>query len=133
MLCVSVATKASFSAQKLKIEVLNVHEIFAPAHHIIFMEHIPNGELFDVLASQEPSVAGKPLAEGTSRRILRDVISGMAECYRFGVTHRDFATNLAFFALFFFGLTLIVTIGVCETSCFRGYLATEKPQRRLLA
>ena len=89
MLCVSVATKASFSAQKLKIEVLNVHEIFAPAHHIIFMEHIPNGELFDVLASQEPSVAGKPLAEGTSRRILRDVISGMAECYRFGVTHRD--------------------------------------------
>ena len=53
------------------------------------MEHIPNGELFDVLASQEPSVAGKPLAEGTSRRILRDVISGMAECYRFGVMHRD--------------------------------------------
>lgn len=74
---------------KYELIVLNVHEIFAPAHHIIFMEHIPNGELFDVLASQEPSVAGKPLAEGTSRRILRDVISGMAECYRFGVTHRD--------------------------------------------
>jgi len=74
---------------KYELIVLNVHEIFAPAHHIIFMEHIPNGELFDVLASPEPSVAGKPLAEGTSRRILRDVISGMAECYRFGVTHRD--------------------------------------------
>ena len=70
-------------------EVMNVHEIFAPAHHIVFMEHIPNGELFDVLASQEASVAGKPLTEGTSRRILRDLISGMSECYRFGVTHRD--------------------------------------------
>ena len=69
--------------------VLDVHEILSPAHHIIFMEHIPNGELFDVLASPEPSVAGKPLSEGTSRRILQDVISGMAECYRYGVTHRD--------------------------------------------
>ena len=69
--------------------VLDVHAHLSPAHHIIFMEHIPNGELFDVLASPEPSVAGKPLSEGTSRRILRDVISGMAECYRFGVTHRD--------------------------------------------
>ena len=69
--------------------VLDVHELFSPAHHIIFMEHIPNGELFDVLASPEPSVAGKPLSEGTSRRILQDVISGMAECYRYGVTHRD--------------------------------------------
>lgn len=79
----------SIGNPKVLTKVLNVHEIFAPAHHIIFMEHIPNGELFDVLASPEPSVAGKPLAEGTSRRILRDVISGMAECYRFGVTHRD--------------------------------------------
>mmetsp|Transcript_54998 Transcript_54998/g.103032 ORF Transcript_54998/g.103032 Transcript_54998/m.103032 type:complete len:389 (-) Transcript_54998:58-1224(-) len=69
--------------------VLDVQEKFSPAHHIIFMEHIPNGELFDVLASPEPSVAGKPLSEGTSRRILQDVISGMAECYRYGVTHRD--------------------------------------------
>ena len=69
--------------------VLDVHETLSPAHHIIFMEHIPNGELFDVLASPEESVAGKPLSEGTSRRILHDVISGMAECYRYGVTHRD--------------------------------------------
>ncbi|CAJ1365863.1 unnamed protein product [Effrenium voratum] len=74
---------------KYELIVLNVHGIFAPAHHIIFMEHIPNGELFDVLASQEPSVAGKPLNEGTSRRFLKDIISGMAECYRYGVTHRD--------------------------------------------
>ncbi|CAE7751397.1 CIPK11 [Symbiodinium sp. CCMP2456] len=74
---------------KYEMIVLDVHEILSPAHHIIFMEHIPNGELFDVLASPEPSVAGKPLSEGTSRRILHDVISGMAECYRYGVTHRD--------------------------------------------
>ncbi|CAE7236269.1 CIPK20 [Symbiodinium pilosum] len=74
---------------KYEMIVLDVHELFSPAHHIIFMEHIPNGELFDVLASPEPSVAGKPLSEGTSRRILQDVISGMAECYRYGVTHRD--------------------------------------------
>ncbi|CAE7258949.1 CIPK11 [Symbiodinium necroappetens] len=74
---------------KYEMIVLDVHETLSPAHHIIFMEHIPNGELFDVLASPEESVAGKPLSEGTSRRILHDVISGMAECYRYGVTHRD--------------------------------------------
>eukprot|EP00928_Gymnodinium_smaydae_P053604 TRINITY_DN37556_c0_g1_i1.p1 TRINITY_DN37556_c0_g1~~TRINITY_DN37556_c0_g1_i1.p1 ORF type:complete len:404 (-),score=92.59 TRINITY_DN37556_c0_g1_i1:136-1347(-) len=74
---------------KYELVVLDINSLFAPAHHIIFMEHIPNGELFDVLASPEPSVAGKPLSDGTSRRFLHGVISGMAECYRFGVTHRD--------------------------------------------
>lgn len=69
--------------------VLNVGAQFPHAKHIIFMEHIPNGELFDLLASGEPSVAGKPVSEGTSRRFLHDIIQGMAECYKFGVTHRD--------------------------------------------
>jgi len=69
--------------------VLDVSSHFSPAHHIIFMEHIPNGEMFELLASQEPSVAGRPVSEGTSRRFLHDVINGMAECYKFGVTHRD--------------------------------------------
>jgi serine/threonine protein kinase len=69
--------------------VLNVQGHLAPAHHIIFMEHVPNGELFELLSSQEPSAAGKPLSEGTIRRFLRDLIHGMAECYRFGITHRD--------------------------------------------
>lgn len=68
---------------------LDVKDHFAPAHHIIFMENIPNGELFELLASQEPSVKGKPVSEGTMRRFLHDVIRGMAECYRFGITHRD--------------------------------------------
>merc|ERR1712217_855353 len=62
---------------------------FEPAKHIIFMEHIPNGELFEILASPEDAVAGRPVSEGTSRRFLQDVISGMGECYKFGVTHRD--------------------------------------------
>jgi len=74
---------------KFEMIVLDVFPVLSPAHHIIIMEHIPNGELFDVLASPEPSVVGRPISEGTSRRILRDIISGMAECYRFGVTHRD--------------------------------------------
>jgi len=53
------------------------------------MEQVPNGELFDLVTSVEPSVKGKPVSEGTSRRFLHDVISGMAECYRYGLTHRD--------------------------------------------
>lgn len=69
--------------------VLDVNENFAPANHIILMENVPNGELFELLASQESSVAGKPVSEGTMRRFLRDLIRGMAECYRFGITHRD--------------------------------------------
>ena len=71
------------------VVVLDVKEQFAPAQHMIIMDHIPNGEVFEVLASSEPSVAGKPLSEGTSRRFLHDLIAGMAECYRFGITHRD--------------------------------------------
>eukprot|EP00440_Ansanella_granifera_P071805 gb/GFBE01077924.1/.p1 GENE.gb/GFBE01077924.1/~~gb/GFBE01077924.1/.p1 ORF type:complete len:390 (+),score=68.68 gb/GFBE01077924.1/:1-1170(+) len=74
---------------KFELIVVNVNELLSPVHHIIIMEHIPNGELFEVIASPEPSVAGKPLSEGTCRRMLHDIISGMAECYRFGVTHRD--------------------------------------------
>jgi serine/threonine protein kinase len=69
--------------------VLNVKEKFRFPHHLIVMEHVPNGELFDFIASGEPSVQGKPVSEGTSRRFLQDLISGMAECYRFGITHRD--------------------------------------------
>jgi serine/threonine protein kinase len=53
------------------------------------MENVPNGELFELLASAEPSVAGKPVSEGTMRRFLRNIIDGMAECYRCGITHRD--------------------------------------------
>mmetsp|Transcript_55359 Transcript_55359/g.132063 ORF Transcript_55359/g.132063 Transcript_55359/m.132063 type:complete len:410 (-) Transcript_55359:5-1234(-) len=74
---------------KYEMIVLNVKEHFPFCAHIIFMEHVPNGELFDFIASPEPAVAGKPVSEGTSRRFLHDVISGMAECYRCGVTHRD--------------------------------------------
>lgn len=69
--------------------VCNAHSKFSPAHHIIVMDYVPNGELFELLASVELDVAGKPVSEGTMRRFLHDVISGMAECYRFGVTHRD--------------------------------------------
>eukprot|EP00930_Biecheleria_cincta_P064880 TRINITY_DN50569_c0_g1_i1.p1 TRINITY_DN50569_c0_g1~~TRINITY_DN50569_c0_g1_i1.p1 ORF type:complete len:396 (-),score=60.24 TRINITY_DN50569_c0_g1_i1:450-1610(-) len=74
---------------KYELIVLDVKDKFSPAHAIIFMEHVPNGEVFDLLASSEPSVAGKPVSEGTSRRFIHDLISGMAECYRFGLTHRD--------------------------------------------
>jgi len=72
-----------------ELMVLDVHGLFAPAYDIIFMEYVPNGELFELLSSEEPSVAGKPLSEGTTRRFLRDVIRGSAECCRFGITHRD--------------------------------------------
>jgi len=67
--------------------VLDVQGALAPAKHIIFMEHVPNGEVFEMLS--EPSATHTPVSEGTMRRFLRDVIRGMAECYRFGVTHRD--------------------------------------------
>jgi serine/threonine protein kinase len=69
--------------------ILAARSHFAPAHSVIIMEHVPNGELFEMLASQEPSIADWPVSEGTSRRFLHDIINGMAECYRFGITHRD--------------------------------------------
>jgi len=69
--------------------VTDVSSVFSYARHIIFMEHVPNGELFEFIASGEASVAGKPVSQGTCRRFLQDVISGMAECYRYGITHRD--------------------------------------------
>merc|ERR1719199_1201159 len=50
--------------------VKDVWDHFHPAHHIIFMENVPNGELFELLASQEPGVAGTPVGEGTMRRFL---------------------------------------------------------------
>jgi len=69
--------------------VLDVHAHFAPAHHIIIMEHVPNGELFSLLTSQETAVVGKPVSEGSSRRFLHDIINGVAECYMHGISHRD--------------------------------------------
>jgi len=72
-----------------KMLVLNCGRQFKPAQHIIFMELIPNGELFNLLVSSDRNVIGRPVSEGTSRRFLHDVIIGMAECYRFGLTHRD--------------------------------------------
>lgn len=74
---------------KYEMILKNISTHFHPAHHVIFMEHVPNGELFEFLASQEPSVRDKSVSEGTSRRFMRDIISGMAECYSHGVTHRD--------------------------------------------
>jgi len=72
-----------------KMLVLNCGSQFKPAQHIIFMEQVPNGELFDFLVSGQRGVMGRPVSEGTSRRFLHDVIIAMAECYRFGLTHRD--------------------------------------------
>jgi len=69
--------------------VLNCKGQFPPAQHIIIMEQVPNGELFDFVASGEHGVSGKSVSDGTSRRFLHDVVHGMAECYRFGLTHRD--------------------------------------------
>jgi serine/threonine protein kinase len=69
--------------------VMDVQRHFAPAHHMIIMENIPNGELFELLASDDSAAPGRPLNEGTTRRFLHDVIHGMAQCYRYGVTHRD--------------------------------------------
>merc|ERR1740117_1235391 len=67
--------------------VLDVQRCFAPAQHIVFMEYVPNGELFELLSSE--AAGSGPVGEGTMRRFLHDVIRGMAECYRFGITHRD--------------------------------------------
>jgi len=63
---------------------LNCRHQFWPAEHIICMELVPNGELFDFIDQ-----LSSPASEGTSRRFLHDVIAGMAECCRSGLTHRD--------------------------------------------
>jgi len=69
---------------KYKMLVLNCACQFRPAQHIIFMELVPNGDMYDFIDQLK-----SPVSNGTSRRFLHDVISGMAECYRSGLTHRD--------------------------------------------
>lgn len=62
----------------------NVRDHFRFAHHVVFMEEVPHGELFDLIAAP-----GTVLSEGTSRRLVCDIIRGMAASYTAGVGHRD--------------------------------------------
>jgi len=68
--------------------VMNIHHgssAWGKAKHIVFMEAIPNGELFDLLTAP----GTKPFSEGMVRRLAHDVINGMAELCANGITHRD--------------------------------------------
>lgn len=64
---------------------LDIGSGWGKAQHIVFMEVVPNGELFDFLIDG----GGLPVSEGTMRRFVRDVISGLAECVKCGISHRD--------------------------------------------
>ncbi|CAK8991402.1 CBL-interacting protein kinase 11 (OsCIPK11) [Durusdinium trenchii] len=59
-------------------------ESWNPARHIVVMEAIPNGELFDLITAE-----GAVLTDGTMRRLVHGIINGMAELCKYGVTHRD--------------------------------------------
>ena len=59
-------------------------ESWNPARHIVVMEAIPNGELFDFITAE-----GTALSEGTMRRLVHGLINGMAELCKYGITHRD--------------------------------------------
>lgn len=65
----------------------NLRQDVWPAAHLVFMEAIPNGELFEVL------IAGidlkKQLSEGTIRRFVQGIVAGMAELASHRVAHRD--------------------------------------------
>jgi len=63
----------------------DIGTLFQHAHHVIFMDLLPNGELFEFLLAA-PTTA---MSVGTCRRFLQDIIQGMAQCYRSGITHRD--------------------------------------------
>ncbi|CAJ1383920.1 unnamed protein product, partial [Effrenium voratum] len=55
-----------------------------PARNIVVMEAVPNGELFDLITAE-----GTPMTDGTMRRLVHDIINGMAELCKHGITHRD--------------------------------------------
>mmetsp|Transcript_33761 Transcript_33761/g.78027 ORF Transcript_33761/g.78027 Transcript_33761/m.78027 type:complete len:658 (+) Transcript_33761:46-2019(+) len=55
-----------------------------PARHIVVMEAIPNGELFDLITAEAAA-----LSDGTMRRLVHDIVNGMAELCKYGITHRD--------------------------------------------
>lgn len=55
-----------------------------PARHIVVMEAIPNGELFDLITAE-----GQAMTDGTMRRLVHGIINGMAELCKYGITHRD--------------------------------------------
>ena len=59
-------------------------EAFNPARHIVVMEAIPNGELFDLITAE-----GQAMTDGTMRRLVHGIINGMAELCKHGITHRD--------------------------------------------
>jgi len=70
--------------------VLGVERHFSPACDILFMEYVPNGELFDMIVPVDEVVQqGVSLSASTCRRFMWDIIRGMAQCYRVGLTHRD--------------------------------------------
>lgn len=66
-------------------EIHKSSKSWEPAKHIVFMEAIPNGEVFDLITAP----GTEPLSEGTVRRMVHDVINGMAELCKHGITHRD--------------------------------------------
>ncbi|CAL1158747.1 unnamed protein product [Cladocopium goreaui] len=59
-------------------------ESWNPARHIVVMEAIPNGELFDLITAE-----GQAMTDGTMRRLVHGIINGMAELCKYGITHRD--------------------------------------------
>lgn len=56
-----------------------------PVQHLVFMEFVNNGELFDIITHSPFRV----LDEAISRRLTLDLIEGLRACREHGISHRD--------------------------------------------
>jgi len=70
------------------IEDVSVVQELRPACHIIVMDFVPYGELFDLVVGRTADPLGA-LSEGTMRRFMHDLIDGLHELTVNGIAHRD--------------------------------------------
>ncbi|KAI0093832.1 kinase-like domain-containing protein [Irpex rosettiformis] len=66
--------------------VAYIHAFSTPSHHILVLEHVAGGELFDLVSSQEIHAR---LSEPLLRRIFGELCRAVAWMHAVGLIHRD--------------------------------------------
>lgn len=63
-----------------------IHAFSTPSHHILVLEHVAGGELFDLVSSQDTHAR---LSEPLLRRIFGELCRAVAWMHAVGLVHRD--------------------------------------------
>ena len=76
--------------------VAYIHAFSTPSHHLLVLEHVPGGELFDLVASPE---AHKRLTEPVLRRVFGELCRAVGWMHGVGLVHRDIKLESAYLVL----------------------------------